>query len=168
MRKIQVILLSMTMAVLSACADYLDIVPDNVPTMEHAFKDRVSAERFLATIYQYMPQIGHPMYDPALLGSDEYGTNQNDYHLNLFHYWGDRMKLGEQNTNDPIMNYWEGRNDARNLYIALRDCNIFLENIGKVGPDLNDEDRARWIAEVKFLKAFYHFICSGCMVLFLW
>ena len=157
MRKIQVILLSMTMAVLSACADYLDIVPDNVPTMEHAFKDRVSAERFLATIYQYMPQIGHPMYDPALLGSDEYGTNQNDYHLNLFHYWGDRMKLGEQNTNDPIMNYWEGRNDARNLYIALRDCNIFLENIGKVGPDLNDEDRARWIAEVKFLKAFYHF-----------
>lgn len=39
MRKIQVILLSMTMAVLSACADYLDIVPDNVPTMEHAFKD---------------------------------------------------------------------------------------------------------------------------------
>ena len=70
MRKIQVILLSMTMAVLSACADYLDIVPDNVPTMEHAFKDRVSAERFLATIYQYMPQIGRPMYDPALLGSD--------------------------------------------------------------------------------------------------
>ena len=32
-----------------------------------------------------------------------------------------------------------------------------FENINKVGPDLPDDERERWIAEVKFFKAFYHY-----------
>ena len=51
MRKIQVILLSMTMAVLSACADYLDIVPDDIATIEKSFNNRAAAERFFFTCY---------------------------------------------------------------------------------------------------------------------
>src|SRR3546814_14026130 len=42
------------------------------------------------------------------------------------------------------------------FFTALRDCNIFLENIHKPF-DLEDYERDEWIAEVKFLKAFYHF-----------
>ena len=40
--------------------------------------------------------------------------------------------------------------------MALRDCNIFLENLVAV-PGLEEEERQRWLAEVKVLKAFYHF-----------
>src|SRR5690606_3457870 len=39
---------------------------------------------------------------------------------------------------------------------GIRDCNIFLENIHRPF-DLDDFERNQWIAEVKFLKAFYHF-----------
>ena len=44
-------------------------------------------------------------------------------------------------------------------YRGIRDCNIFLENVSdmsKVG-DLTPSMRKRWLAEVKFLKAYYHF-----------
>jgi hypothetical protein len=51
------------------------------------------------------------------------------------------------------MNTWDGN---RSLWVGIRDCNIFLENIGKV-RDLMEHNRRRWIAEVKFLKAYYHY-----------
>src|SRR5690606_3342168 len=42
------------------------------------------------------------------------------------------------------------------LFTGIRDCNIFLENIHRPF-DLEDFERNQWIAEVKFLKAFFHF-----------
>lgn len=45
---------------------------------------------------------------------------------------------------------------GHNLWIGIRDCNIFLENIHKP-LDLEDYERTRWIAEITFLKAYYHF-----------
>lgn len=157
MKNVKFIIAAVLLVFLSACSDYLDIVPDNVATMDNAFTDKVSAERFLATVYSYMPRIGDPKADPALLASDEFGTVENSWNLSDFHYYGNRIKLGQQNTNAPLMNYWEGSNEGRGLFIALRDCNIFLENIHKVGSDLPDDERARWISEVKFFKAFYHY-----------
>lgn len=157
MKRINNILVFLTLAFLCAsCDDYLDIVPDNVATIDHAFSDKVSAERFLATIYSYMPSIGSYTEDPGILGGDEFGILEDD-RLNDSYYWGNRIKLGFQNTNSPLMNYWEGTNRGRGIFRALRDCNIFLENIHKVGADLQDDDRELWIAEVKFFKAFYHF-----------
>ena len=38
---------------LSGC-DYLDIVPDNLPTLEMAFNNKSSAERFLFTCYSFV------------------------------------------------------------------------------------------------------------------
>jgi hypothetical protein len=142
----------------SSCDDYLDIVPDNVTTLDHAFSDKVSAERFLATIYSYMPKLGDCSYDPAIQASDEFVICESTWDAPSFaNYPGNRIKSGLQNTNDPYYNFWEGRNGGRGLFIALRDCNIFLENIDKVGSDLYEEEREQWIAEVKFFKAFYHF-----------
>ena len=47
-------------------------------------------------------------------------------------------------------------NGGRPLFTAIRDCNVFLENIHKP-VDLEEWERREWIAEVKFLKAYYHF-----------
>ena len=158
MKKIKnTIILLIMIFVYSTCDDYLDIVPDNVPTIEHAFTDRVSAERFLTTIYSYMPRIGDIAADPAILASDEYGVVEDAYSISSVGYLGNRIKLGHQNTNEPMLNYWEGRERGRGLFRALRDCNIFFENIDNVGPDLPDDERERWIAEVTFFKAYYHY-----------
>jgi hypothetical protein len=42
------------------------------------------------------------------------------------------------------------------MFQAIRTCNIFLEEIHKP-KDLRELERKTWIAEVKFLKAYYHF-----------
>lgn len=157
MKKIYILIFSFGLLFLGACSDYLDIVPDNVATIDHAFTDKVSAERFLATIYSYMPRIGKKEDDPSLFPSDEYGVTENSYMGEAYYGYANSFKSGKQNTNSPLMNYWNGSNGGRGLFIALRDCNIFLENIEKVGPDLTEDERIRWIAEVKFFKAFYHY-----------
>ena len=67
-----------------------------------------------------------------------------------------RLAKGMQNATDPYCNYWEGKRGGSNLFIAIRDCNIFLENIKDI-PGLKGNEKNGWIAEVKALKAFYHF-----------
>ncbi len=37
---------------------FLDIVPDNVHTIENAFYNRTEAEKFLYTCYSYLPTMG--------------------------------------------------------------------------------------------------------------
>jgi hypothetical protein len=140
------------------CSDYLDVVPDNVPTVEHAFIDRASTEKYLATCYTYLPYLSNPNGDPAILGSDEwYAIEDPFYNGSMGQYYGLKMRRGEQNTNGPLFNFWDGLNNGRAMYRAIRDCNVFLENIYSVGADLPDDEAIRWAAEVKFLKAYYHF-----------
>jgi hypothetical protein len=135
--------------------DYLDVVPDDVATIEYAFKNSIAAERYLYGCYSYRPAIGDIHADPAMTGSDE--TAQR-YVIMLSGdrfviYGGARLTRGEQNTNDPIMNMWDG---GHSLWVGIRDCNIFLENIDGV-RDVMDHNRRRWTAEAKFLKAYYHY-----------
>lgn len=140
---------------LSSCDQYLDIIPDDVPTMELAFSNRQNAERFLATCYSYVPPHGNVWKNPALATGDEVWNcaEETFYYSNRTSF---RIAKGLQNTNDPYLNYWSGGNDGTNLFVAIRDCNIFLENVESV-PDLISSERDRWIAEVKVLKAYYHY-----------
>lgn len=157
MRNLKIIIFYI-LALNISCEDYLDVVPDNVPTIDHAFLDRTSAEKYLATCYAYMPTLGDPRYDVAMLGSDEWWTIENDFLNNRTgDYRGYKKIKGEQNTNDPIFNYWDGLNGGGAHFQAIRDCNVFLENIHKVGGDLGEIEARQWAAEAKTLKAFYHF-----------
>ena len=73
--------------------------------------------------------------------------------------WSFGIANGLQNTSDPLNNYWDGGNGGKQLYRAIRDCNIFIENVSdrtKVA-DLDETERRRWIAEIKVMKAFYHY-----------
>lgn len=138
----------MGLFVLVSCSDYLDVVPDNIATIDMAFNMRNKAEKYLYTCYAYMTQDGNLGTDPGIMGGDEMWSILNpspaQYTYTIFN-----IARGLQNSSSPLANYWPS------LYQALRDCNIFLENVGRV-PDLDDWERDRWIAEVKFLKAYYH------------
>ena len=140
----------------TSCNNYLDVIPDNIPTIDHAFIDRISAEKFLSTCYSYLPNDESPTVNPAMLGNECWvGLEGRGY----FNYFGSDvwdMFRGFQTTNDPFSNYWDGAQNGKNLWIAIRDCNIFLENIHKP-QDITDSERARWISEVTFLKAYYHY-----------
>lgn len=144
----------MMMSAVCAC-DYLDVVPDNIPTVEENFNMRVSAERYLFTCYRYLPTHGYFYNDPSIATCDEYwflypyitSTNGNE---------ATSIARGLQNTTDPYMDFWNKTYGNCNPFKGIRDCNIFLEHIDGV-PDMFDDEKARWSAEAKFLKAYYHF-----------
>ncbi|MDR3245789.1 MAG: RagB/SusD family nutrient uptake outer membrane protein [Prevotellaceae bacterium] len=142
--------------------NYLDVIPDNTATIDDEFKNRYEAEGFLYGCFSYLPSFADAGANPALLGGDEvwYIDPADGFSPRLWY-----IALGRQGTNTPYANYWASQQNvatSENLYggtaifTALSDCNIFLENIDKP-YDLGDYERDRWIGEVKFIKAFYHF-----------
>jgi len=141
----------------SSCKDdYLDVIPDNIPTIDIAFNNRATALNFLATCYTYIPEHANVVQNFSMLAGDEvWYYAENDFYMN--NETSFRLAKGMQNVSSPYLNYWEGgRGAPHSLFNALRDCNIFLENLVTV-PGLEEEERLRWLDEVKVLKAFYHF-----------
>ena len=141
----------------TSCSDYLDIVPEGTPSMDNAFSNRINSFKFLHTCYSYLPSWDQGGSIGFLAGDEHWlmpkGTGFIDQRISL-NAW--EIGRGEQNNNDPYQNFWDGGNGGTNLWVAIRDCNIFLENINKP-LDLQNYERTRWIAEVKFLKAYYHY-----------
>ncbi|MDR3245303.1 MAG: RagB/SusD family nutrient uptake outer membrane protein [Prevotellaceae bacterium] len=169
MKNIRIIflLLCLNAVLATSCSDYLDIVPDNIVTVDDAFNSRANAEKFRSTCYGYLPSIVRTFYDPSWIASrgDEFWYY--NYDTRIFPYsngdggdiHGLRVFYGYQNADNPYLNYWDGGQAGIPLFRAIRECNIFLENIEEknIVPDLNDIERLWWIGEVKFLKAYYHF-----------
>ena len=153
MKKIHILLLAASLS-LGSCNNYLDIIPDNIATIDNAFTMRTEAEKFLFTCYSYRPAIG-TKEDPGMFGGDEIVVT-NYFRESGSYQSGWYVSRGMQRSSDPYFNYWNGQQQARDMYQALRDCNIFLENVQKV-PDMTHVEKDRWTAEVKFLKAYYHY-----------
>jgi len=146
-----------------ACTKFLDIVPDNAATLDNAFKLRDEAEKYLFTCYSFLPKNADGWYNAALTTSDEIWYPQNDqstWHAAF------RIAQGEQNASTPYFDEWAGARKGRNerfdyqkIWSGIRQCNIFLENVSDLTKvrDLSTEERSRWLGEVEFLKAFYHY-----------
>lgn len=154
MKKSLVYIYSSALLFFGSCQSYLDIIPDNIATIENSFNMRVSAERFLYSCYSYLPKLSNIELNPAFTAGDEFWLHEF-YNMPAWN-----IARGFQNVTNPYMNFWQGTtgvgsNQMTDLYQAIRDCNIFLENVENV-PDLSNAEKLRWIAEVKFLKAYYH------------
>lgn len=142
---------------LSSCSKFLDVVPDNIATIQDAFTSKAMAERYLHTCYSYLPVDANPSNNPAFMGADEmwmYAAIRDFSWRIPFDSW--LMAQGEMGITSPYFNYWDGEGGVKSMYRAIRDCNIFLENIN-TPLDLKSYQRDQWVAEVKFLKAYYHF-----------
>jgi len=141
----------------TSCSNTLDVVPDNVATIDHAFASTVEAEKYLFTCYSYLPKGGETYGNVGLLAGDELWIPDFRQYFQAA-TWA-TIARSQQNTSDPAANYWDGLGEGKDLFEALRHCNIFLENVENLDKvrDLPLDKRSRWIAEVKFLKAFYHF-----------
>jgi hypothetical protein len=132
----------------ASCAGYLDVIPDDIATIDHAFATRNTMERFLGTCYQYLPNFTSVYANIGLVGADEIWMNGGG---------GDTEMLarGYQNVGEPYLNFWDGERSGKNFWIAIRDCNIFLENVNRP-TDIEEYERKQWISEIKTLKAYYH------------
>ncbi len=137
--------------------NYLDVVPNNTATLDHAFSNRSVMDKFLRTVYGHLPDPTHPWNYPTWFSSRDEFDYRNESRAAVMP--AAMIARGLQNSNTPYQDYWSGFGitaERKALYTALRDCNIFLEN-AHLPRDIDESERERWIAEVKFLKAYYHF-----------
>lgn len=144
-----IILLILASPALS-CKKYLDVVPDNIATIEYAFRMRTTAKKYLYTCYSYIPNQADISSGFMFTGDDMWYPS----YPNGSAPW--EIARGSQNINSPYLDYWNGAGANKPMWRGLRECNIFLENVELV-PDLDSIEKEQWIAEVKFLKAYYHF-----------
>ncbi|WP_449437511.1 RagB/SusD family nutrient uptake outer membrane protein [Pedobacter steynii] len=145
---------ALTVVMPSCKKSFLDVVPDNVATIDNAFANRNETEKFLFTIYNNLPQEGHPETNPGMNTGDEFWIY---WPISGEDYWSlDPYSIarGLQNKVSPKMNYWDSF-DSKSMWQGIRNCNILLENIDKP-VDLEPYVKTRWIAEAKFLKAYFH------------
>jgi len=153
MKKINAIIIRVFFIGIIGC-NFIDVVPEDAASLDHAFSNRAVAYKFLNTCYSHLPDPTDPFYYPAYFTStDEFVLNESRARNNSI---AGQIAKGLQSANNPLQDYWSGRNGGKPLYVGIRDCNIFLENIHKP-QDILEMERQRWIAEVKFLKAYYHF-----------
>ncbi|MEO7212612.1 RagB/SusD family nutrient uptake outer membrane protein [Mucilaginibacter sp.] len=138
-----------------SCKKYLDVAPDNTGTLEYAFRNRNEAENYLFTCYATLQQLYDATANAGFTTSGEivYPNNLTKHPLDET---GFALLRGTQNSNNPGLNFWDGQNHGQAIFRSIRRCNIMLENIDKP-TDLSVTEKKRWIAEVKFLKAYYHY-----------
>jgi hypothetical protein len=143
------------LSVLTACSDFLNIVPDNTITLEDYFSNKEMAYNGLSNVYAGIP-YNHLIHNTEwLLGDDWLGQmNATIAQSGLI---GTRIMEGSQNSTSPLLGFWEGGNYATDMYQSIRSANTFLEYIDLV-KDMSDDEKKQWIAQVKFLKAYFHFI----------
>lgn len=141
----RIIIVACLLFTIPSCKSYLDVVPDNVPTIDNAFALRQEAEKYLFTCYSYLPLDGDIESNPAFCGGDEFWMTR-PYSMAEAPW---QIAMGYQSANNIYLSIWSS------MFKGLRDCNIFLDNIDKV-VDMPAFEKTRWRAEVKFLKAYYH------------
>ncbi|TCC98582.1 RagB/SusD family nutrient uptake outer membrane protein [Pedobacter hiemivivus] len=143
---------------LTSCKKYLNVTPDNVGTIDYAFRNRNEAENYLFSCYSTLQKMQEPWMDAGFATSGELvfpGPKEIDDTQSI-NAVGFNMMRGTQTSGTPGLNYWDGNEGGQALFQAIRRCNTMLENIDKP-IDLGESEKKRWIAEVKFLKAYYHF-----------
>ncbi len=132
--------------------NYLDVVPDNVATLDNAFSDRYTTEQYLATCYWGMPKSAGWNENPGIFGAMEMVFNKESRTDG-----GMKFGLGQDSPTSALINYWGGTGTMiRSLYAGIRECNTFMKGVVGV-QDLNKYEKNRMIAEVKLIKAYMHF-----------
>ena len=154
--KIIAISLIISLSTILTKCDYLDIIPDNTIEVGSLFENRDKALSALSTCYSYMPNFEKLHESMSLAGDEWLGRLDADHGESRSLQRGMQLMRGWNNSNDPILNYWGNGGGATGLYRGIRVCNVFFENIDNV-PDLTSAERNDWVAQVKILKAYYHY-----------
>ncbi|MFV9552446.1 RagB/SusD family nutrient uptake outer membrane protein [Algibacter sp. PT7-4] len=144
-----------------SCESHLDVVPDSAPTIDNAFTLRNEAEKYLFTCYSYLPKNGDVRFNIAMLAGDEIWKND----ITLDDVSNFEIAKGNQRAGNPLVNVWDGNSYGAgpgnnfDIFDGIRHCNIFIEKMTdrNNARDLDESERTRWIGEVEFLKAYYHY-----------
>lgn len=143
----KIILIFLFLAGVVSC-NYLDVVPDEREKAEDAFEDVEAVERYLYSCYAYLPT--------PRSGSSSLDFMTGDEVITAFeHETFAAFPKGNYTASNPVISYWN------TFFKGLRQCYMLINNIDNV-PNFPEEEKKDYIAQVKFLIAYYHFLLVRC------
>lgn len=146
------VFLGVCLAVSAAGCDYLDVVPPETPDLPDTMKDKSDALDFLYSCYSI---VGTQVPVNTLGGLE---ASADEYVNPLL--WG---RLGQVASWNQLSATYQSNNKLFHLpwsvtYDGLGQCNLFEKILNETSPKgVTLADRERWLAEIKFLRAYYHF-----------
>ncbi|MDR0938526.1 MAG: RagB/SusD family nutrient uptake outer membrane protein [Mediterranea sp.] len=152
---------------LTAC-NFLDIVPDDTPTLGDAFKNENTTEGFLYTCYSFQYDYFDFRGTPGLATSNELVCA---YHWTSEWFGCVEFNSGVYSSSNPLMNPWGGFSyynySSKSMYQGIRQCYTFLDHVDEAHPVNVDAAtfetlRNYWKGEAKFLIAYYHQLLLQC------
>lgn len=152
MKNISRIVFSTVLCVGMTACDYLDVVPPETPDVNDTMRDKQDALGFLYGCYYNVA---------SSIGIGAYGQHETsvDECVNPV-LWG---RLGQIASWNQLSATYSSNNGNFQLpwsmtYDAIGQCNLFEKILNESSPkEVTLDDRRQWLAEIKFLRAYYHF-----------
>ncbi|MDR0892141.1 MAG: RagB/SusD family nutrient uptake outer membrane protein [Mediterranea sp.] len=139
-------LLLLTLAC-GACS-YLDVVPDGYTTEKDVSADKYKLRDYLYSCYAYLPQSNAASGSLDMMTGDEVVTAFEHEPFASF-------PKGNYSAANTVISYWD------TFFKGIRQCYMLKAELEKT--TLLDEDvRVDYIAQVKFLIAYYHYQLARC------
>jgi hypothetical protein len=136
---------------LSCKKGFLDQVPDDRLTLDETFRNRNSAEKFLANVYSVIPDEASQRFPGSDNNIGEWtgGSDEAEYD------WG---FVATQNINNGTYDASSGFVSGfwTTYYRGIRSAGIFIDNVDKVS-DLPNSLKVQYRAEARALRAMYYF-----------
>lgn len=152
MKKIIIVVIAAcSIYLLSGCNKFLDQVPDDRLTLEEVFKNKSTAENFLASVYSVLPREHSQRFVGAGNGGPWTGAADEGEYL-----WGfvpsNAMNIGNWDANSGFVgDFWS------TYYKAIRSATYFIANVDKVTADITPELKIQYKAEARALRGMYYF-----------
>lgn len=124
--------------------DYLEKQPDDMKTDAMIWRSRTETEAYLYNVYSQIPAANLYQDDPWLGCSDEIDLTWNVY--NTYN-----INFGNWNPTTGFYLKWASFNRA------IRSSFIFENNVDQC-PELSDDLKKQYKAEVKFLRGYYYWL----------
>ena len=161
MKKIKILIASLSMLTLFSCSDWLDSTPKGVMNEDKFFMSPDAGYKTVVKCYTTLREAYGYEIPRMILNnistddSEKGGSDAGDRPSALDLSFGRPLS-----SNEDLTNYW------KNLYAGIARCNLCLENISSAplidadGYPLTEDVKARYVSEVKFLRAFFYFELS--------
>ena len=151
MKKIYLLLIAFV--ALTSCEDFLGRRPYDKVSSETAFESAILAENAVVGVYSNLI-YDYATVDAARVNWDAFSSVMdptNSLCTSKYNYL-----TGKVLTNNSLfLTYW------KRYYEGINRANDVINNIGRV-PDMTDENKAKRIAECKFIRA-YHYYRLNCL-----
>lgn len=150
MKKIinKISLAAASLLTICSCSDFLSTTPYDFVAPETFYTTESNCKMALAGVYSTISQLGvyGNFYSALISGSDDLSFYTRKASATASKVFGNDHGPSESNI-------WEAWAE---LYGGINNANMFIENID--GSELSDDLKKQWKAEVRFLRAYYHFL----------